>query len=122
MTATNFSRRFRVAIAFSSIVWQTENRDGVEEWRRRRHRDEGKLLPRSSVPYPPIVVWTVQYDSCLSQFLNFLRWNPPWKSGTGIQAVTDLETVINQGVRFYVFGASKSSGLRTSRCTRPTWV
>ena len=59
---------------------------------------------RSPVLYPPIMIWTVQYDSCLSMFLNFLRWNPPWKNGTGIQALTDLEVVLNQGVRFYVFG------------------
>lgn len=59
---------------------------------------------RSRVLHPPIVVLTVRYDSCLSRFLEFIRWRPPWKSGTGIQALTDLEDVISDGVRFYVFG------------------
>ena len=66
---------------------------------------------RSSVLHPPIMIWNVRYDSCLSRFLNFLRWNPPWNSGTGIQALTDLEIVIEQGVRFYVFGEPFNSGL-----------
>lgn len=65
---------------------------------------------RSPVLYPPIMIWTVQYDSCLSWFLNFLRWNPPWKNGTGIQALTDLEAVLSQGVRFYVFGEPFTGG------------
>jgi Uncharacterized conserved protein (DUF2278) len=66
---------------------------------------------RSSVLHPPILIWNVRYDSCLSQFLNFIRWNPPWKSGTGIQALTDLETIISQGVRFYLFGEPFTNGL-----------
>jgi hypothetical protein len=66
---------------------------------------------RSPVLHPPILFWTVRYDSCLSRFLNFIRWNPPWKNGTGIQALTDLESVINQGVRFFVFGEPFTNGL-----------
>ena len=66
---------------------------------------------RSSVLHPPILIWNVRYDSCLARFLEFIRWNPPWKSGTGIQALTDLESVIAQGVRFYVFGEPFNTGL-----------
>jgi hypothetical protein len=66
---------------------------------------------RSSVLHPPFLFWNVRYDSCLSRFLNFIRWNPPWKSGTGIQALTDLESIIDQGVRFYVFGEPFNTGL-----------
>ena len=66
---------------------------------------------RSRVLHPPILIWNVRYDSCLARFLDFIRWNPPWKSGTGIQALTDLETVITRGTRFYVFGEPFNSGL-----------
>ena len=66
---------------------------------------------RSPALHPPIVIWTVRYDSCLSRLLELIRWNPPWKSGTGIQALTDLETVIAQGVRFYLFGEPFDTGL-----------
>lgn len=66
---------------------------------------------RSPVLHPPIMIWTVRYDSCLSWFLNFIRWNPPWNNGTGIQALTDLEAILNQGVRFYVFGEPFTTGL-----------
>lgn len=59
---------------------------------------------RSSVLHPPIMIWNVRYDSCLSRFLDFIRWNPPWNSGTGFQALTDLEAIIDHGVRFYVSG------------------
>ena len=67
--------------------------------------DSGALdYIRSNVLHPPILIWNVRYDSCLSRFLNFIRWNPPWKNGTGIQALTDLESVIEKGIRFYIFG------------------
>lgn len=66
---------------------------------------------RSYVLHPPIMIWNVRYDSCLSRFLNVIRWNPPWNSGTGIQALTDLEAVIAQGVRFYMFGEPFHTGL-----------
>ncbi len=59
---------------------------------------------RSSVLHPPVLIYNVRYSSCLSWFLNFVRWNPPWTNGTGIQALTELEAVIAQGVRFYIFG------------------
>lgn len=74
--------------------------------------DSGALdYIRSGVLHPPILIWNVRYDSCLARFLEFIRWNPPWKSGTGIQGLTDLEAVIAQGVRFYVFGEPFSTGL-----------
>lgn len=66
---------------------------------------------RSKVLHPPILFWNVRYDSWLSRFLEILRWNPPWKSGTGIQALTDLESIITQGVRFYIFGEPFNTGL-----------
>ena len=66
---------------------------------------------RSSVLHPPILIWNIRYDSRLSQFLSFIRRNPRWKSGTGIQALTDLETIISQGVRFYLFGEPFTNGL-----------
>jgi hypothetical protein len=65
---------------------------------------------RSSVLHLPIIIWNVRYNSCLSRFLDFIRWNPPWNSGTGFQALTALETIIDQGVRFYVFGEPFTSG------------
>ena len=66
---------------------------------------------RSNALHPPILIWSVRYDSCLSRFLNFIRWNPPWNSGTGFQALTDLEAIISQGLRFYVFGEPFTNGL-----------
>jgi len=66
---------------------------------------------RSPVLHPPVLIWTVRYNSCFAWFLNFIRWNPPWKSGTGIQALTDLEALIAQGTRFYIFGEPFTSGL-----------
>lgn len=67
--------------------------------------------PRSPVLHPPVMIWNVRYSSCLARLLAFIRWNPPWNSGTGIQALNDLEAVINQGVRFYVFGEPFHQGL-----------
>lgn len=66
---------------------------------------------RSSVLHPPFLIWNVRYSSFWAWLLNLLRWNPPWNSGTGIQALTDLETIIAQGVRFYMFGEPFSQGL-----------
>lgn len=66
---------------------------------------------RSRVLHPPIMIWNIRYDSCFYRFLDFIRWNPPWTSGTGIRALTDLEAVIAQGVRFYVFGEPFNNGL-----------
>lgn len=66
---------------------------------------------RSSVLHPPLGVVFVRYDSCLSRFLEFIRWNPPWKKGTGIQALTDLEAIIADAVRCYVFGEPFTTGL-----------
>ncbi|MCA0295388.1 MAG: YukJ family protein [Actinobacteria bacterium] len=67
--------------------------------------------PRSPVLHPPFLINWVRYDSWLSRLLGWLRWNPPWNSGTGIQALTDLESILTQGVRFYVFGEPFTSGL-----------
>ncbi|WLI91380.1 DUF2278 family protein [Massilia sp. R2A-15] len=66
---------------------------------------------RSSVLHPPILFWNVRYNSCIAWLLRFLRWNPPWNSGTGIQALTDLEGIIAQSARFYVFGEPFSTGM-----------
>lgn len=74
--------------------------------------DTGALdYVRSRVLFPPILIWFVRYDSCLARLLDLLRWNPPWRRGTGIQALTDLEAIISNGVRFYVFGEPFTSGL-----------
>ncbi|URK87402.1 YukJ family protein [Rhizobium sp. RCAM05350] len=66
---------------------------------------------RSSVLHPPLGVVFVRYDSCMSRFLEFIRWNPPWKNGTGIQALTDLESILTDAVRCYVFGEPFNAGL-----------
>jgi uncharacterized protein DUF2278 len=66
---------------------------------------------RSRVLHPPILFWNVRFGGWWARILNFLRWNPPWNSGTGIQALTDLESIIEQGVRFYVFGEPFTTGL-----------
>jgi hypothetical protein len=46
---------------------------------------------RSRLLHPPIMIWNVRYHSWLFRFLNFIRWSPPWSSGTSVQALTDLE-------------------------------
>lgn len=66
---------------------------------------------RSRVFHPPVIIWNVRHDSCLSRFLNYITWNPPWKSGTGVQALTDLEDALTKGVRFYIFGEPFNNGL-----------
>lgn len=74
--------------------------------------DTGALdYVRARALHPPILFWNVRYDSCLARLLNFIRWNPPWNSGTGIQALTDLEAILIQAVRCYVFGEPFTSGL-----------
>ena len=67
--------------------------------------------PRSRVLHPPFVIHTVRFAGWLSRLLGWLRWNPPWNSGTGFQALTDLEGILEVGVRFYVFGEPFSTGL-----------
>lgn len=67
--------------------------------------------PRSTTLHPPLLIHTVRYAGFLSRLLAWLRWNPPWNSGTGIQALTDLESIIDQGIRFYVFGEPFTTGL-----------
>ena len=66
---------------------------------------------RSPVLHPPFLIRFVRYGGLWFHILNLLRWNPPWKNGTGFQALTDLETVIAQGSRFYVFGEPFNTGL-----------
>lgn len=66
---------------------------------------------RSPALHPPITVIPFMYNSCIVRLFNYLRWNPLWMNGTGIQALSELEGVINQGVRFYVFGEPFTSGL-----------
>ncbi len=66
---------------------------------------------RSSVLHPPLGVVFVRHDSCLSRFLEFIRWNPPWRKGTGIQALTDLEGILADAARCYVFGEPFHTGL-----------
>jgi hypothetical protein len=66
---------------------------------------------RAPVLHPPILFWNVKYNGWLAWFLELLRWNPPWNSGTGIDALTELESVIDQGVRYYVFGEPFTTGL-----------
>lgn len=66
---------------------------------------------RARLLHPPILFWNVRHASWLARLLEFIRWNPPWKTGTGIQALTDLENTIAQGVRFYVFGEPFTNGL-----------
>ncbi|MCW4464582.1 YukJ family protein [Glutamicibacter sp. MNS18] len=66
---------------------------------------------RSRVLHPPLLVRTVRCDGSLGRLLRWLRWNPPWNSGTGIQALTELERTIEQGTRCYVFGEPFSTGL-----------
>jgi hypothetical protein len=66
---------------------------------------------RSPVLHPPLGIRFVRHDSCLDWFLNLIRWNPPWKKGLGIDALTDLETVLASAVRCYVFGEPFHTGL-----------
>lgn len=65
---------------------------------------------RSVVLHPPLLA-PFAYKGFLYKVLDFLRWNPTWSEGTGIQALTDLESVIAKGVRFYIFGEPFKVGL-----------
>lgn len=66
---------------------------------------------RSGVLHPPLVFTLLAYGGFMSGLLKYLQWNPPWHSGTGIQALVDLENLIDTGVRFYVFGEPFTTGL-----------
>lgn len=66
---------------------------------------------RASVLHPPLVFRMLPRGGFLAGLLKYLRWNPPWNSGTGIQALLDLEKLVNTGVRFYVFGEPFTTGL-----------
>ena len=65
---------------------------------------------RAPVLHPPILFWNVRYQSWLARLLFWLRWNPPWNSGTGIQALTALEGVLDNAARCYVFGEPFTTG------------
>jgi hypothetical protein len=66
---------------------------------------------RSRILHPPLGVMFVRYDSCLAWLLELIRWNPPWKNGTGVNALTDLEAILSDAARCYVFGEPFTSGL-----------
>ncbi len=66
---------------------------------------------RSPVLHPPFIISTVKFGGILKWLLEFVRWNPPWNKGTGFQALTELEAVLSQGVRYYVFGEPFRHGL-----------
>lgn len=53
----------------------------------------------------------MRYGGWPAWLLNVLRWHPRWHDGTGIQALTDLESLLGRGVRFYVFGEPFTTGL-----------
>ena len=66
---------------------------------------------RSAVLHPPVVFRRVRYRGLVFNLLHTVRWNPPWNHGTGIDALVDLEAVLAQGTRFYVFGEPFNTGL-----------
>lgn len=66
---------------------------------------------RSKALHPPVLVYRVRFVGFLYRLLHWLRWNPPWNSGTGFQALTELEAIIAGGTRFYVFGEPFNTGL-----------
>jgi hypothetical protein len=66
---------------------------------------------RSHVLHPPGLIRNIRYHGRFARLLRFIRWNPPWNSGTGIQALTDLEGILAQAMRCYVFGEPFTTGL-----------
>ena len=66
---------------------------------------------RSGVLHPPFLISRVRFGGWLQRFFAWLRWNPPWNSGTGIQALESLEAIITGGKRFFIFGEPFSHGL-----------
>ena len=50
--------------------------------------------------------------------LDLVNWNPPWNDGTGMDALTDLERVLADGLRVAMFSASPSGSV--SACTTST--
>ena len=57
------------------------------------------------------MIWTVQYDSCLSLFLNFHTLEPAVEKRHGHPgAHRPRGRILNQGVRFYVFGEPFTTG------------
>jgi hypothetical protein len=65
---------------------------------------------RSRMLRPPFGVVRAQYEGLMYRALNYVGWNPPWNQGTGIQALTDLERVLSDTKRCYVFGEPFTSG------------
>lgn len=66
---------------------------------------------RAPILHPPFLIRFVRHDSCLSRLLEFLRWTPPWNQGTGFDALTDLEALLADAARCYLFGKPFTSGL-----------
>ena len=66
---------------------------------------------RSPLLHPPLLIRQIKSASWFQRVLKWLRWNPPWNSGTGIQALESLEGVLADGQRFFVFGEPFSAGL-----------
>ncbi|MDK1493141.1 DUF2278 family protein [Sinorhizobium sp. 7-81] len=66
---------------------------------------------RSTMLHPPLGILFVRHNSVLSRLLDFIRWNPPWNKGLGIDALTDLEGVLTNAARCYVFGEPFNVGL-----------
>lgn len=66
---------------------------------------------RAPMLHPPSGIVFVRDGGIFARILECLRWNPPWKNGVGINALVDLEGVLQQAVRCYVFGEPFHTGL-----------
>jgi hypothetical protein len=65
---------------------------------------------RSRMLHPPIGIMRARHGGLLVRSLELINWNPPWKHGTGMDALTDLEAVLADAARCYVFGEPFRSG------------
>jgi len=59
---------------------------------------------RSRMLHPPIGITRARHGGFLARVLDLVNWNPPWNHGTGMDALTDLEAVLADAARCYVFG------------------
>jgi len=66
---------------------------------------------RSRMLHPPIGITRARYGGFLARALDLVNWNPPWNHGTGMDALTDLERVLADAARCYVFGEPFRAGL-----------
>lgn len=66
---------------------------------------------RSTMLQPPRWFQYVNYGGMVTFIVRLTRLAPRWNNGTGIQALAELEKVLNKGVRFYVFGEPFRVGL-----------